>query len=53
MKKPKKREKEFEPFEIEAVSGTDCTGLISRAAHSKEEWEGYDEIVHFAPPHEK
>lgn len=49
-KKSRKKKQKFEPFEMTAASATDCTGLISRAAHSRDEWESYNDIVKFAPP---
>lgn len=53
MKKDKNEHIIFnELFDIDegnAVSATDCTGLIPKAPHTREELDAYDEIINYSP----
>lgn len=53
MKRDKKEHIIFnEMFDIDegnAVSATDCTGLIPSAPHTREELDAYDEIINYSP----
>lgn len=35
--------------DLDTAAGTECTGLIYRAACSLEEWENYKNIINFIP----
>lgn len=39
----------FDIDEGNAVSATDCTGLIPTAPHTREELDAYDEIINYSP----
>lgn len=41
--------KMFDIDESDAVSVTDCTGLIPLAPHTKEELDAYSEIINYLP----
>ncbi len=39
--------------EMDAVSATELTGLVTRAPQTKSEWESYNQILSFAPEYRK